>query len=369
MNQQVELVGLAGLRCIPMHLPMEKQIEAVTHSISINHDNAIPMALAAPGTPPMRIALQRGKLWKPGQTLGIAFLNTDDLTATEILKYMSLWSERANIDFKKVAQGSHDVLLGRGQAGLWSFIGNDALMMHGQQTFNLQNYDRTWPDSEKMRVIPHETGHMLGALHEQQRPEVLKLLRLNAIIARLEREQGWSAAEAWAQFRQMDMAQVYASKFADLDSIMMYEIAAEDTISGQAIKGGTHITEDDYAEMVLMYPPDRKGGPPAPPVPPQLPVLAPDRHQAKVSITVAGQPALFDTRIPAEGQYRLHADALFLHNQEPIAMIRSLDSNDWISLPLLHKSGTFHYTAGQYITSIKHPNNRTGNVYARMEPA
>lgn len=208
--------------------------------------------------PPESISLLKGKFWPNGSKLSVAFKGGNTDVNAKVLQYASMWSKWANIDFVGVNPTSQwDILVGYDQPGYWSYIGTDSRFAsrQGEQSLNLQGFDsQPMPDSEWSRVVCHEVGHALGALHEQQRPEAVARLDREACYRYFGQTQGWSREEIDQQIlTPMDMSQVLASTEDDT-SVMMYSFPGKLTIDHKPIVGGAKINELDGQTMARAYP-------------------------------------------------------------------------------------------------------------------
>jgi hypothetical protein len=249
--------------CTHRELPHELRLEAAWHAATLRPSNApalIALAYDHPADavlPPESITLLRGKFWPNGRRINVAFSGGNQSTNNKVLNYANMWSKYANVSFVSEKTGSYDIIVGYDQAGYWSYIGTDCgvLAKQGQQTLNLQGFDhQEMPESEWSRVVCHEFGHALGALHEQVRPEVVARLDRAKCYAYFERTQGWSRQMIDQQILMpIDMGSVVASIEQDT-SIMMYAFPSNVTTDGKPIIGGIKITELDGKTIAKVYP-------------------------------------------------------------------------------------------------------------------
>jgi len=247
--------------------PADLRLEAAWHAACVRPENApglVDLAYTHPHDdvlPPGAITLVRSKFWPVGSVLKVAFRagNLPASPMAEILQFMNLWSKYANISFVRWSQGqTPDIVVAFDRTGFWSYIGTDCRVMaaRGETTMNLEGFDTgDMPISEYYRVICHETGHALGALHEQCRPEVVKRLDPAKTYAFMEQTQGWSEEMIDQQIlTPLDMTgDILASPEEDT-SIMMYQFPASITTDGAPIVGGSKITARDGRWMARAYP-------------------------------------------------------------------------------------------------------------------
>ena len=111
------------------------------------------------------------RLWRPGVTLKVRFLDGDEGLKGAVRDHASEWCRYANIKFEFDAkEADAPIRVTFGEPGSWSAIGVDALTIaRGAPTINLGFIRDISPD-EQARVIRHEFGHLLGLIHEWQSP-------------------------------------------------------------------------------------------------------------------------------------------------------------------------------------------------------
>lgn len=252
--------------CKPMLLPDDLQ-----------YDAAVAAARSYPPNAPLweydprRIAVLTSKWWGPGpHRFTVSFVEQQSQAfINKVIASFNTWRTRARcaVEFVwtqrdgqlRVATGLRD--------GYYSYLGRDNEHIPlNQHTMSLSDFTVRTPDSEWLRVPPHECGHFLGCPHEQQRHGVLDDLDPEKTIALFMRTQGWT--------RQMVINQVLVpieersltgASPVDPTSIMCYSFPASITKSGRPIPGGSDLTALDIQFMSRIYPLTEEPPPPTPP--------------------------------------------------------------------------------------------------------
>jgi len=111
------------------------------------------------------------RLWRPGVTLKVRFLDGDEGLKAAVRNHASEWCRYANIKFEFDAKEEDaPIRITFKQPGSWSAIGVDALTIpRGSPTMNLGGIRDNSP-ADQARVIRHEFEHVLGLIHEQHNP-------------------------------------------------------------------------------------------------------------------------------------------------------------------------------------------------------
>ena len=120
-----------------------------------------------------RMAIIVATLWKPASTLHVKFLDGDPLVKQKVEMVAHGWEDDANIRFVFDDRADAEIRISFLQEGSWSYLGKDALQIPATQP--TMNYGWLTPDTEDeeySRVVLHEFGHALGAVHEHQSPAV-----------------------------------------------------------------------------------------------------------------------------------------------------------------------------------------------------
>ncbi len=119
-------------------------------------------------------AVLRSKLWKPGRTLHVTFLDGHPVVQTKVESYAHIWSQYANITFAFGFDLNAEIRISFKDEGSWSAIGTDALIEeYYPPNTPTMNYGWLTPDSPEKdysSVMLHEFGHALGMIHEHQNP-------------------------------------------------------------------------------------------------------------------------------------------------------------------------------------------------------
>lgn len=215
-----------------------------------------------PGAPQgrTRLALPDLKMWENGTELKCRFLDGDSEQKKRVEAKAHMWEDYANITFK--FGRSHDAQIRISfvaDAGSWSALGTDCLVEsyfpRYQPTMNFGWLRDETPDGEYERVVVHEFGHALGAIHEHQSPaETLK----------------WNKAEVYRVFSgapnywdkeaiDFNILQRYSKDHMnytsfDPDSIMLYAFPASLFTNHRGTKENTHLSPGDKKFIAKMYP-------------------------------------------------------------------------------------------------------------------
>jgi hypothetical protein len=253
--------------CTLRQLPSELLLHAARTAVELNPANR-----PHPLVPFSRIAVQTTKFWgAKGVKLGVAFLDGGGSELqNRILAHMNAWNDgKTNVQFLPASPSLAEVRITRTPGeGYYSYLGTDILHIpKGQNTMNLDSFSMNTPESEYHRVVRHETGHTLGAVHEHLRRAEVARLDVNKTIAYFERTQGWSADEVRAQvLTPIEESALLHPTPVDDASIMCYQLPGSITVDGRPIIGGTDIDPSDAAYMASLYP--MAGDPNQPPPPP-----------------------------------------------------------------------------------------------------
>lgn len=202
------------------------------------------------------------KLWAPGQTLRIAFLNGTPEFKQAVRSAASNWLAHINLKFNFVEGAEGDIRILSENGTFWSQIGTDALLDTDEPTMRL------WPHSSNharyfAANVMHEFGHMLGAEHEQTNPTAnipwnrTALYESHGITDNPE-EDDYQAGVTRNKLNQLylDRADPSESLYSmyDRKSIMHYVIQQTWTEGDFQIFPNLELSEHDKAFMAKAYP-------------------------------------------------------------------------------------------------------------------
>ena len=124
---------------------------------------------------PLKMALFTGKRWKPGRTLGIKFLDGSARQRSRTEHFAKEWLKYANLGMKFNAGSKAEIRISfQADPGSWSAVGTDSLLKEAfpssDPTMNYGWLADDTDDEEFRRVVVHEFGHALAAIHEHQNP-------------------------------------------------------------------------------------------------------------------------------------------------------------------------------------------------------
>lgn len=264
--------------CIDRTLPPELMLEAMRRAVAENPNNApvyLPRAVppgVMPDIPHVSLAGITGKLWQPGRTLRVRFLDGDPDLQTRVPPFAHVWSEHAGITFEFGSDPEAEIRISFQNQGSWSYIGTDALVIpQNQPTMNFGWLNRATPNDEVGRVVTHEFGHALGCIHEHQNPAA-SIPWDREVVYRY--YQG--APNFWTReqvdinlFTRYDADTTQFSEF-DPASIMLYPIPNEFTIGDFEVGWNSTLSPTDKRYISTLYPANRKAStvltPDAPPL-------------------------------------------------------------------------------------------------------
>lgn len=162
--------------CVDRPVPDAVTMDAAVIAMSENNENEPPPLVIRPGQAihPVEIALFAGKKWANGRKVGVKFLDGTKKQKAKTQQYAEVWEQHANIDFDFAAGAKAEIRISFKEKGSWSALGTDALITGAfPKTKPTMNYGWLKDDSDETewrRVVLHEFGHALGAIHEHQNP-------------------------------------------------------------------------------------------------------------------------------------------------------------------------------------------------------
>lgn len=121
------------------------------------------------------MAIVETKKWNAGSELRCRFLDGSPKMRKQVEALAHQWEQYVPVKFKFVKRGAAEVRISfSADAGSWSAVGRDALNTSyfpiWQPTMNYGWLRDDTAEDEYCRVVLHEFGHALGAIHEHQSP-------------------------------------------------------------------------------------------------------------------------------------------------------------------------------------------------------
>jgi hypothetical protein len=184
-----------------------------------------------PGMPLAKIALAgiTGKFWKPGRTLRVRFLDGNSKVQERLQPFAHIWSQFANIKFEFGDDPNAEIRISFKQAGSWSYLGTDSLVIpKDQPTMNYGWLTTSTGNDEYSRVVTHEFGHALGMVHEHQNPAATIPWNKQAVYDYYQGPpNNWTKAQVDTNLFTRYSADITKFSEFDRESIMLYPIPAE----------------------------------------------------------------------------------------------------------------------------------------------
>ena len=242
--------------CVDRVVAVRNKPQAAEVAMKVNPRNRPDMGKLSrllPGVSanPAKISFFVGKQWAKGQTLGIAFLDGSPFQRKKVIEKASEWLAYANIKFKFNAGAKAQVRISfRADPGSWSAIGVDCLSApdfpkdHPTMNFGWLRDDTD--DTEYRRVVVHEFGHALGAVHEHQVPKGGIKWNLPAVYQYFSGPpNNWSKDEIDFNIVQKYSANQLNGTSFDPKSIMLYHFPGQFILAPKSLaKAGTATNTD-----------------------------------------------------------------------------------------------------------------------------
>jgi hypothetical protein len=325
---------------------------AARAAIAENAEN-VPVAKVRPllgvaSTAPSELALVTGKKWNVGRTLRIRFLDGADGLRTKVANVAREWSNHANLKLDFGNDPAAEIRIAFETGGSWSYVGTDALSIgQAEQTMNFGWLTPNSSDDEIGRVVLHEFGHALGAIHEHQSPAADIPWDREAVY----RYYG-GPPNNWTRdqidhniFARYSGTVTNFSAFDPL-SIMLYAVPDELTVGDYAIGWNRVLSAVDKSFIRAQYPGAADG-----------PVeLAVNPAPATAAIGQHGEQDLFTFNAGVAGRYTIETDG-------PTDVVMALLGPDTLSRVVAEDDdgGRLHNArisaeldAGRYYVRIRH---------------
>lgn len=212
-----------------------------------------------------RLAVLNRSMWEPGQTISIGFLDGSPHQQGMVVKYAVEWLEYTNLQFeffhaaKSVLECEVRIDFRR-NAGSWSYLGKQALAQTNptQPTMNFGWLHEGTPDEEFRRVVQHEFGHMLGAIHEHQSPAAGIKWDKPVVYQYYWQTQRWSKEQVNENIFMRYDEDISNTEF-DRESIMLYPIPQNFTLDDYEVGWNTGLSQTDKEFISEMYPRGENG--------------------------------------------------------------------------------------------------------------
>jgi serralysin len=207
--------------------------------------------------PTTKMALIRAKLWEPGQTLRVKFMDGDPEIQGKVKEKAKDWENFANLKFDFISEGDADIRIAFERDGSWSYLGKDALdIPQNEPTMNYGWLEIDSPDEEYSRVVKHEFGHAIGCIHEHQNPGGDIPWDKEAVYKYfMGPPNNWTKAQIDHNLFARYSKNITNYTNLDPTSIMLYPIPAQFTLNRQAIGGrNSDLSDVDKSFIKQQYP-------------------------------------------------------------------------------------------------------------------
>ena len=286
--------------CIDRILEGPRLARAERRAVEVNPANAMMLDVlpAIAGIDlPQSLALVTKKLWKPGMTIRVRFLDGDATIQQRLQPFAHIWSQFANLKFVFGADPDAEIRISFKQRGSWSYIGTDCLgIPKNQATMNFGWLTPTTDDAEYSRVVTHEFGHAIGCIHEHQNPAAA-IPWDKPVVYRYYAgpPNNWTKEQTDVNlFQTYDRTQTQFSAF-DPQSIMLYPIPNDFTIGDFEVGWNSALSEVDKQFVGTIYPFAQK---------PQN-ELRIDGGAVSQSIGAPGELDTFTFKVATQARYRV----------------------------------------------------------------
>jgi hypothetical protein len=189
------------------------------------------------------------KLWTPGQTIRIFFLNGNPIQKEKVRSIASNWTQYANIKFRFIDDAQNSNIRITFGDDTWSYVGTDCFVIpRNQPTMSLNVSPKATLLFFDKNATLREFGHALGLLNEALNP--------NANIQ-------WNKKALMSSFPGVTEQQIeqnylapYKSKSKPFDpnSIMMSAVTKEQTLNGFHAEDHDQLSEGDKSFIARLYP-------------------------------------------------------------------------------------------------------------------
>lgn len=206
-----------------------------------------------------RLAVDRDRLWNKGHVFQICFLGGSDIQKNRVIEAANEWLDYANVYFSWNTLGntneSHIRIDFRRGRGSWSYVGKDALAQTNPAAATMNFgwlYDET-DDAEFSRVVLHEFGHMLGAIHEHQSPAAGIQWDKPLLYQYYWQTQSWSNEQVDINIIEKYDGDISNTEF-DEESIMLYPVEQRFTLNDFEVGWNTKLSDTDKEFIAECYP-------------------------------------------------------------------------------------------------------------------
>ena len=355
--------------CIDRALTFPDQLAAAQRATAENPANApvLPPLSLPPGVPlPASLPLLTGKLWKPGRTLRVRFLDGDPVVQTRLQPFAHVWSKHANVKLVFGDDADAEIRISFRQQGSWSYVGTDALSIpRGEATMNFGWLTPESDDDEFSRVVTHEFGHALGAVHEHQNPAAeIPWDKPTVYDYYAGAPNFWTKEQVEINlFQRYDAQQSQFSQF-DPKSIMLYPIPEEFTIGDFSVGWNRVLSDTDKSFIGKIYPLEPK----------EPDAIVVGDPPLATSIGKFGEVDTFTLQIKTAGRYVIETTGdqdLVMNVFGPNDGTRLVGSDDDSGAGLNPRLAQ-HLRTGKYLVRVRHYSAQKSGAYqiqARKERA
>jgi hypothetical protein len=247
--------------CVDRPIPDAVRMDAAVIAMSENNENEPPPLVIAPGQAvhPVEMAIFTGKKWANGRKVGVKFLDGSKIQKKKTQQYAEVWEQFANVNFDFNAGAKAEIRISFKEQGSWSALGTDCLITSAfpksKPTMNYGWLRDDTDEKEWRRVVTHEFGHALSAIHEHQNPDGGIKWNLKEVYRVFSGPpNNWTKAQIdFNIVQKYSLDQLNTTKY-DRASIMLYSFPGSLIVGGVSTPNNTDMSAKDKEFIATMYP-------------------------------------------------------------------------------------------------------------------